>query len=72
MAVRVHGRESIVTRTESEMTMAVLDILEKADLTSGEELRALTSVFSGLLQNTAKYMIREERHRRDDKPGGLA
>jgi len=70
MAVRIHSRESVVTHAQNDVTLAVLDILEKADLTTGEELRVLTSAFSGLLQNTAKYMIREERHHDADKPGG--
>jgi hypothetical protein len=67
---RIHERESLVQQAELIMRQSVLDACK--DLTEGERLRAVTSVFSSTLQSQAKYMIREERHPgKPDIPGGL-
>lgn len=66
--MRRHHRESKVQQAEREVSAKVAEIVEYYDLTLGEETRIL----SGLLSNTAKWMIREERHPNDPAaPGGV-
>lgn len=67
----IHGREAPVREASLELTKAVLDIVKRHSLTDGETLRIVGEVLGGWVASTAKYMIREERHGRTDKPGGL-
>lgn len=66
-----HERASTVRKAESDLAMQWLKTVEKYDLTTGEQLRVLSNVLSGLIGSIAKYAIRHERHGRGDKPGDL-
>lgn len=67
--MKLHERVLIVEKASLEIAQFVLDISEKYGLTDGEYLKIL----SENLSNTAKYMIREERHPGDpDAKGGEA
>ena len=65
---RQHPREKIVATAESELSIAVSDLIEGHGLTYGELHRVINSVQS----NWIKYQIRDERHPNDpNKPGGV-
>lgn len=71
MGHRLHPREAIVNRADSELRRIVADWQDGHDLTEAEELSVLTSVFSRSIGSIAKYAIREERHGNPGEPGGL-
>lgn len=72
MGLRIHERERLVRDAESKLNGALIDVFKAADLTEGEELRVISSVFGGWLSSIAKFKIREERHGNATTPGGLA
>jgi hypothetical protein len=67
---KLHPRERIVAKAENDLRTAVAEAVR--DLTTGEELRVLAAVFGDRVGGIAKYAIRDERHGKSDKPGGLA
>lgn len=64
--MKIHPRYFIVSKAENEISMFLLDLIQKHDLTYGETVKILTH----LLQTQAKYMIRDERHPDDDDKRG--
>ena len=71
--VKIHKREEIVRKAESDLRGKMLDWMEawNSELTAGEELRVVGGVLGGHLTTMAKYQIREERHGDGETPGGL-
>ena len=69
---KLHVREKNVIEAANALRTALNKIIEKHDLTTGEELRVVNEVFSGHIGNVAKYAIRRERHGKKNKPGGTA
>ena len=70
---RLHPRERIVRKAENDLRSAVIDIVHKAELTTGESLQVVNGALSGWIAGVAKHAIREERHPGEpDKPGGFA
>lgn len=67
--MRIHRRERLVNEAVSKVREALLTACK--DLTEGEALRVAITVLGDWVGTTAKYMIREERHGKTDKPGGL-
>lgn len=67
---RIHPREAIVNKAENDLRTAIAAAVR--ELTTAEELRVLASVFGDRVGGIAKYAIREERHGKTDKPGGIA
>jgi hypothetical protein len=69
---RLHARERVVTDARLELTEAVIDWRRKHDdLTWGELFSIVGEVLGGQVTGLAKYLIREERHGDQDKPGGI-
>lgn len=69
---RLHKRESIVNSARVDLLQKVIDWQQDhEDLTNGEYIALLNSVFSDLIGTWAKYHIREERHGGSDKAGGI-
>jgi hypothetical protein len=68
---RTHPREQLVREAERDLEDAFTETVKKHELTNGEQLRVLASVFGNRVARVAKYAIRHERHGRGDKPGGL-
>ena len=64
---KLHKREMKVEQAKSQMSIQVLEMKEKNDLTDIEYLQWLTS----MQQSCLKYMLRYERHGDYDTPGGL-
>lgn len=69
---KLHPRELATIKAESAVTRAIYGTLAKHDLTDGEALRVIVAAFGSVLGGMAKAEIRQERHGRKDKPGGLA
>lgn len=67
---KLHKREQIVRDAEQKLRTALLDIWKEHDLTEGEMLRVVASVFGDHVASHAKYEIRIERHGNIDTPGG--
>ena len=65
---RIHPREAIVNRAESNLRVAIEQATD--GLTSREALRIVSSAFHHYLAGWAKYAIRKERHGDLDTPGG--
>lgn len=64
---KLHHREPIVQRAHLDLDTAVLDILQRYDLTYAELFRIINEVEAAWI----KYAIRDERHPDDpDTPGG--
>ena len=66
--MKVHKRYFIVGEASSELSLSIIDIIKKFDLTYGEILKLLgekQAVF-------ASYLIRDERHPNSDKKGDEA
>lgn len=66
-----HPRARIVDSAEQALQNAYTKIRAEYELTTGEQVRVLTTALSCLLGNVAKYAIRHERHGSGDKPGDL-
>lgn len=66
----IHQRERIVTEAKLKVSKAFDEATK--DLTDGERLQIAAQVFSSYVGDTAKYMIRMERHGDPSKPGGFA
>ncbi len=65
---KLHPRTLIVQQAENELSLLILDWIQKNDLTYGE----IVKLFAGQLQRCSKHMIRDERHPGDpDQPGDL-
>lgn len=71
MSYRMHPREQKVNSAKHDLLEAWMKAYEKYELTTGEMLRVLTEFNSDQVGSIAKYAIREERHGRTDKPGGI-
>jgi hypothetical protein len=70
--MRLHPREAIVKKAESELREKMIEIVMRSELTEGESLSVVIHVMGDWLSGIAKYMIREERHPGEpNKPGGL-
>ena len=70
--LRTHERELPTNIAQNELVIAIVNELEKHDLTDGEYIRVISDVFHTLLSDWAKYQIREERHGNRDSLGGIA
>lgn len=66
---RIHLREEIVDEAEMKLRDALREVAAM-DLTWGEYLRAISTVFGDALNRAAQYAIRQERHDDPNKPGG--
>lgn len=67
--MKLHPRYYIVSTAQNEFQNFLLSLESKYDLTYGE----LLSILGSEVSNTAKYMIRQERHGEDsDKKGDEA
>jgi len=62
----IHPRYYVVQKADSKIRDAIIDAVAEFDLTYGEEVQIL----SNLLLNTAKYLIRSERHPNDPEAKG--
>lgn len=69
--MRQHRREPIVRAAENELRGAIIDIIEKHQLTDAEALAIVAAALGGHVGSVAKYAIRMERHGDPNKPGGL-
>ena len=68
--MKLHPREKNVRAAETKLREVLLELLK--DLTEGEYMRVIGTVMGDEINNTAKYMIREERHPgKPDEPGGI-
>lgn len=69
--MRLHPREEIVTRARVDLMEKLLDWRRDHDLTTAELFSILGGILGDQIAGIAKYLIREERHGDQDKPGGL-
>lgn len=70
--MRVHIREQLVSSADIDLRTVISDWANRhPDLTSAEFLKVLFGVCHDRAQSLLKYVIREERHGRTDKPGGI-
>lgn len=65
--MKQHPRVQIVKRAKLEFMDFFCDWLEKHQLTPGEIIQILSAEITSMV----KYVIRVERHGRDDKEGDL-
>lgn len=66
--MKLHERVFLVQEAKTEIEMSILKIANAHDLTFGEVMSILGSV----IQTSAKYQIREERHGDASKKGDEA
>lgn len=63
--MKLHPRYFIVSKAQCEIEQAVIEIAGRYDLSLGERI----GILAKLQGETAKYLVRMERHGRDDKKG---
>lgn len=68
----MHPRETVVREAEREIDAAILEVIQKHKLTTGEILQVINNCFSREIGLIARQAIRHERHGHGDKPGGTA
>lgn len=66
--MKLHEREMIVAAADVDLSMFILKLMEKHDLTAAETCQML----AGQIATVCKYQIRVDRHGDASKPGGLA
>lgn len=69
--MRLHPREEVVSRARVDLMEKLLDWRRGHDLTTAELFSILGGTLGGEITGIAKYLIREERHGDQDRPGGL-
>jgi hypothetical protein len=70
--MRMHARETIVTKAELDLRVAISDWSKtNHELTPAEYLKVLLGVTNDQTQSLLKMTIRMERHGDVDKPGGV-
>lgn len=69
---RQHPREVVIREARLELEGFLLDWSKRHQLTNAEWLATIADVLGRQVANTAKYMIRLERHGDYDTPGGWA
>ena len=69
--MRAHKRFNVVPLGVFAVEKAVIETVEKLDLTDAEYGQVLTQVFSNLLGSYFKMQIRVERHGTTEKEGDL-
>lgn len=69
---RLHPREKMVREAQTQLMQNLLDLQRNFELTDGEWVSIIAGELGDTLTRWAKYAIREERHGRADRPGGLA
>lgn len=70
MSIKLHEREKNVNRATIDLSNFLENL--RTTLTEGEYLKVITGELSREWADTAKYIIREERHPGEpDKAGGL-
>jgi len=66
---KLHPRYWIVKKAEVELSKAVMDIAQKHELTTAEQLKVVAAALGDAVGSIAKYAIRQERHGDSDTPG---
>lgn len=70
--MKIHPRVEIVRDAINRVSKALVEVTDELELTDGEYLMVIGSIFGDRLTGFAKHMIRAERHPDDpEKPGGL-
>jgi hypothetical protein len=64
--MKLHERTLLVQKASAEMGMAIIDIVQKYDLTYGE----VFGILGQSINDFAKYLKREERHPEDPEKKG--
>jgi hypothetical protein len=64
---RLHPRSDIQRQAEHEIATAVAEAFARHELTFGEQLRVLASVFGGRVESLGRAACTHERHGKNPK-----
>ena len=54
--MKIHRREENVRRAEYDLRQALIDVIRREELTTGETLRVVSSVFGGHIDSITKFV----------------